>query len=419
VTNENINRRWIIAAAGVVMQLCLGSVYAWSIFKRPLMESHNWAETVTQGAFMIQTAMFAISVAIGGILVDKKGPLFTGLTGAVLFASGLMIAGYANSIGSIPLLYFGYGIVVGMGGGLGYSAPIATLIRWFPDKRGLVTGLAVMGYGFGSFAMGNLGPRAIIDFGITATFLGWGAISAVLVTSSAIFMRNPPQGFMSDRVCNINNVCSHEHSFTFSQAVHTWQYPVIWIILFLNVTAGLGFISQLSPMAQDVIKASMGPDLSPEMVKKAFIESGFILAIAAVFNGVGRLFWSWLSDVSGRRAVFFIILTVEAAGYSLLGHMVSPLMFTIISSVLLGCYGGIFSTLPAFVADQYGTANIGKIYGFIFTACGAAGIAGPYLFARIKEATGGFHIALYIQSVLLVFALILVAVYKKPEIPKS
>ena len=158
---HNVNlekKRWWIAAAAVLMQLCLGSVYAWSIFKNPMMEAHGWSETQTQGAFMIYAVVFALAVAFGGSLVDRKGPRIIGGAGGVLFGTGLLLAGLANTLEHIRLLYFAYGIIAGLGGGLGYITPVTTLIRWFPDRRGLVTGLAVMGYGLGSFVMGNVGP---------------------------------------------------------------------------------------------------------------------------------------------------------------------------------------------------------------------------------------------------------------------
>ena len=164
MSNENLeSKRWIIAIAAIVMQLCLGTVYAWSVFKKPLMMTHGWAETPTQATMMINMAVIGVSAAFGGTLVDKKGPRFVATIGGILFGLGTLLAGFADQVGSLWLLYLGFGIIGGLGNGFGYVTPIATLIRWFPDKRGLVTGLAVMGFGAGAFFMGKIAPAMVID----------------------------------------------------------------------------------------------------------------------------------------------------------------------------------------------------------------------------------------------------------------
>jgi MFS transporter, OFA family, oxalate/formate antiporter len=412
-----MKKRWLIAVAGVIVQLCLGTVYAWSIFKKPMMTAHGWSETTTQAAFMIQSLCFAISVALGGMLIDRKGPRLTGLAGGILFGSGLLLAGYANRIGSAGLLYIAYGMIVGLGGGLGYTVPITTLIKWFPDRRGLVTGLAVMGYGFGSFIMGNLAPRAILDVGLEKTFTAWGLISIVLVPLGIMFIKNPPSDWMAhySHAQGKTLAVADSSSFTFSQALKTWQFWALWLMLFLNVTAGLGFISQLSPIAQDVIRQGLSGNVTEQMLKNIYILSGTIVAIAAIFNGLGRFIWAWFSDWAGRRTVFMIIFLTQALGYAAIGHSTGTLMFTCLACYLLACYGGMFATLPAFTADIFGSASIGRIYGIIFTAVGLAGLSGPYLFARVKMMTGSFQTALYIESLLLVAGLVLIILYRRPH----
>jgi MFS transporter, OFA family, oxalate/formate antiporter len=422
--NEEISslmkKRWIIASAGVIVQLCLGTVYAWSIFKKPMMAAHGWTETTTQAAFMIQSLCFALSVALGGVLIDRKGPRLTGLAGGTLFGSGLLLAGYANALGSSGLLYIAYGIIVGLGGGLGYTVPITTLIKWFPDKRGLVTGLAVMGYGFGSFIMGNLAPRAILDFGLQKTFTTWGALSLILVPLGIMFIKNPPSGWMAQySPAGKAEVIASSSSFTFSHAVKTWQFWALWLMLFLNVTAGLGFISQLSPIAQDVIRQGLGGNVTEKMLKNIYILSGTIVAIAAIFNGLGRFVWAWFSDWAGRRAVFISIFLTQAAGYAVIGHSTGTIMFTCLACYLLACYGGMYATLPAFTADMFGPASIGRIYGVIFTAVGLAGISGPYLFAKVKMMTGSFQAALYIESAILLAGFLLISIFRKPDPKRS
>ena len=187
------SKRWGIAIAAVIMQLSLGTVYAWSVFKKPLMATHGWGETQTQVTFMICIGMIGIAAAFGGALVDKKGPRFVATLGGILFGIGTLLAGLADATGSLVLLYLGFGIIAGLGNGFGYVTPIATLIRWFPDKRGLVTGLAVMGFGFGAFFMGKIAPGMVNSMGVANTFYIWGGIFLILVPGAAQFYKNPPK----------------------------------------------------------------------------------------------------------------------------------------------------------------------------------------------------------------------------------
>jgi len=270
MSNENLeSKRWLIAGAAIVMQLCLGTVYAWSVFKKPLMGTHGWAETPTQLTFMILMLVIGCSAAFGGTLVDKKGPRFVATIGGILFGVGTLIAGLADQMGNLYLLYLGFGIVAALGNGFGYVTPIATLIRWFPDKRGLVTGLAVMGFGAGAFFMGQIAPFMINKFqvlgeggkivssGVATTFYIWGAIFLVLVTGAAQFYKNPPQGWVPAGFTPAKSAVSAADSYQFGQAVKVPQWWMLWAMLCLNVSAGLGLLSQLSPMAQDVLKKSI------------------------------------------------------------------------------------------------------------------------------------------------------------------
>lgn len=407
-------KRWRIAGAAVVMQLCLGSVYAWSIFKIPMMTAHGWTETQTQGAFMIYVFMFAVSVALGGTLVDRLGPRIVGLTGGVLFGTGLILAGYANELQSISLLYLAYGVIAGLGGGFGYVTPITTLIRWFPDKRGLVMGLAVMGYGLGSFILGNIGPRLILWQGIASTFLFWGLFSLVFITVPVLFFRNPPEGWMS-LPQEPGSVHRRTRSYSFREAAATPQLWMLWMILFILVTAGLGLISQLSPMAQDVLISNIVGHMTEEKMQAIAIASGSIVAVAGVFNGVGRLLWAWVSDALGRRQVFAALFLTQSACFLLLAHTSHSVVFAVLVCYLLACYGGGLACMPAFAADVFGNNHIGKIYGVIFSANAVAGILGPYLFARIKQVTQGFALAFTIEAAILGVGFLLALMFRMPQ----
>ncbi len=476
--NENLEtKRWLIAIAAIIIQLCLGTVYAWSVFKGPLMSPatgkwfavtqqtveavekeatkkniviapeklksldtlmndtkyskdelkgkltelnftedettlfigtlKRWSEPSTQTTFMICIGMIGLAAAFGGTLMNMKGPKFVATVGGILFGIGTLVAGFAAQSGSLILLYLGFGLIGGLGNGFGYITPIATLIKWFPDKRGLVTGLAVMGFGMGAFFMGKIAPGMINSMGMAMTFYIWGIIFLVLVIASAQLFKNPPDGWLPEGFTpSAGKGTSAKDSFTFDQAFKTPQWFMLWGMLFLNVSAGLGLLSQLSPMAQELLKKTI-PD-----AKELAVAGGSIVAIASIFNGLGRLFWAWLSDAIGRKNVFIIMFLSQAILYVILPQISSTVLFTIIACYLLACYGGGFATMPAFAADGFGPANIAKIYGIMLTAWGAAGVVGPLVFAHplLKP------IALYVAAGLLVVGLVDALIYKKPAI---
>jgi len=408
MSNENLEgKRWWIAIAAIVMQLCLGTVYAWSVFKKPLMTSHGWSEPGVQATMMIIMAVIGISAAFGGSLVDKKGPRFVATIGGVLFGIGTLLGGLADQIGSIWLLYIGYGVIGGLGNGFGYVTPIATLIRWFPDKRGLVTGLAVMGFGAGAFFMGKIAPAMVNSIGVATTFYIWGVIFLVLVTGAAQVYKNPPQGWLPAGFKPAASSVSAADSFSFDEAVKTPQWWMLWGMLFLNVSAGLGLLSQLSPMAQDLIGKTQGIT-DPKVLAVA---GGSILAYASIFNGLGRLFWASVSDYIGRKNVFIIMFITQALLYIYLPQVAGVILFTVIACYLLACYGGGFATMPAFAADSFGPGYIGKVYGIMLTAWGCAGVFGPLVFS-IPAIKG---IALYVAAGILGLGFLIAISYRPPK----
>ena len=426
MANENLeSKRWLIAIAAVVMQLCLGTVYAWSVFKNPLMKMHGWDGKTVQYTFMILMGIIGLAAAFGGTLVDKKGPKFVATIGGILFGIGTLVAGYADQIGSITLLYIGFGVIAALGNGFGYVTPIATLIRWFPDKRGLVTGLAVMGFGAGAFFMGKIAPvmiksyqqidptGKIIASGVSTTWYIWGVIFLILVTGAAQMFKNPPKGWLPAGFKPAASTVSAADSFTFGEAVKKPQWWMLWSMLCLNVSAGLGLISQQSPLAQDIYKKTMGlaGNLTPEQITVVAVAGGAVVAYAAIFNGLGRLFWAKISDNIGRKMVFLIMFATQAVMYVLVakGYVASYYLFMVVSCYLLACYGGGFATMPAFAADSFGPANIGKVYGFMLTAWSAAGLIGPYVFEAFKPQ------ALFIAAGLLTVGFFITLAYKPPK----
>ena len=403
----NESKRWLIAGAAVIIQLCLGTVYAWSVFKNPLMKMHGWDGKSVQYTFMILMGIIGLAAAFGGTLVDKKGPRFVATIGGILFGIGTLVAGYADQTGSITLLYLGFGVIAALGNGFGYVTPIATLIRWFPDKRGLVTGLAVMGFGAGAFFMGKIAS------GVSTTLYIWGVIFLILVTGSAQMFKNPPAGWLPKGFKPAATTVSAADSFTLGEAVKTPQWWMLWSMLCLNVSAGLGLISQHSPLAQEIYKKTMGltGDLTPEQIAVVAAAGGAVVAYAAIFNGLGRLFWAKLSDNIGRKMVFLIMFATQAVLYVLVakGFVSTYVPFIVASCYLLACYGGGFATMPAFAADSFGPANIGKVYGFMLTAWSTAGLIGPYVFEVFKPQ------ALFIAAGLLTVGFCIALVYKAPK----
>jgi OFA family oxalate/formate antiporter-like MFS transporter len=419
------SKRWIIAGAAVVMQLCLGTVYAWSVFKKPLMATHGWNQTETQLTFMILMGVIGCAAAFGGTLVDKKGPRFVATIGGILFGVGTLLAGFADQVGSLPLLYLGFGVVAALGNGFSYVTPIATLIRWFPDKRGLVTGLAVMGFGGGAFFMGKIAPPMITSFqvfdgaqklvesGVSTTFYIWGAIFLVLVTGAAQFFTNPPKGWLPAGFKPAASSVSAADSYQFGAAVKTPQWWMLWAMLCLNVSAGLGLISQLSPISQDLYKPLLDPSTVGEALIKALaLAGGAVVAYSAIFNGLGRLFWAKISDNIGRKMVFGIMFATQAVLYVLVAAEVinSYYLFMVIACYLLACYGGGFATMPAFAADSFGPGYIGKVYGFMLTAWSVAGIVGPLVFSQLARSQ-----ALYVAAALLSVGFVIAILYRKPQ----
>ena len=379
MANENLmSKRWLIACAGVVIQLLLGTVYAWSVFVKPVMAAHGWSQAEVAVVFMIIIGTIGISAAFGGILVDKKGPKFAATTGVVLYGIGVLLGGVALKVGSIWLLYIGYGIIAGIGNGLAYVVPIATLIRWFPDKRGLITGLAVMGFGLGAFFIGKIVPGLILNIGVANAFFVLGTVYLVGNGLAAMVLRNPPAGWLPDGFTPSASTVSAADSFSWAEAKKTPQWYMIWGMLFLNVSAGMGLLSKLSPMAQDVYRVAQGISDPAQLA----ILGGGVLATASIFNGLGRLFWAAMSDKIGRKNVFLIMFATQAALYFYLPSVTSTLIFTIIACYLLSCLGGGFAVMPAFAADSFGPTYIGKVYGFVLTAWGAAGVLGGLVFAK-------------------------------------
>ncbi|SPE41882.1 Major facilitator superfamily MFS_1 [Candidatus Sulfopaludibacter sp. SbA3] len=373
MTTEN---RWLLAAAGVLMQIAFGAVYAWSVFRIPLSHAYGWTIAEVTAAFEIAIFVVGFAAFAGGLWMKRSGPRPVALAAAVLYGLGTMLTGTARSLG---ILYLTYGVIGGAGLGLGYIVPIATLVKWFPDKRGMITGLAVAGFGAGALVTAPVANSLIASVGVGRTFEILGLAYLVVVFACALVMRNPPEGYApAGYSAAVSQPGRSTVDFTLRQALGTWQWYALWLTLFLNTTAGIAIISQASPMAQEISGVS------------AATAAGMV-GLISIANGSGRFLWAWFSDAVGLRTVFLMMFVLQSAAFLLLSQVHQFALLSLFAFLILLCYGGGFGTMPAFATDYFGAAQIGSIYGLMLTAWGFAAVFGPSLVAEIRQATGHYQ----------------------------
>ena len=395
------SNRWLIAAAGVVMQIALGAVYAWSVFRIPLTKSYGWS--VSQVTLVFELAIFMLGLAsfAGGLWMRRSGPRRVAVAGGLCYGLGVVLAGRAG--GHLALLYLSYGVLGGIGLGLGYIVPVATLIKWFPDKRGMITGIAVAGFGAGALMTAPVAQRLILRVGVSQTFTTLGLIYFIAVAGAAVFMRNPPDDYLPAgwQPPFEERQRQSGKDYLLGEALGTWQWYALWAILFLNTLAGISIISQTSPLAQEVTHVS------------AAAAAGLV-GLVSIANGAGRFLWSWLSDYIGRRLVFQLLFLAQAVVFFLLAHVHSFGGLAVLSFIVLLCYGGGFGTMPAFAADFFGAKNVGSIYGLMLTAWGLAGLLGPALIAHVRQGTGHYTDALNLIAAIMAASLALPLAIRAP-----
>jgi len=400
-TNEN--NRWLIAAAGVVMQIALGAVYAWSVFRIPLTKQYHY--TVSQGTLVFEIAILTLGFAafLGGLWMKKAGPRLVGIVAGVCYGMGTVLAGQFAA--NFVLFCLAYGILGGVGLGLGYIIPVATLIKWFPDKRGMITGIAVAGFGAGALVTAPIAAHLIKSVGIPETFGILGICYFCAVVGAAIFLKNPVEGYSPagwQPAVNHQGQQRAAKDHTFQEALSTWQWYALWGILFLNNTAGISIISQASPMAQEI--SHVTPAVAAGLV-----------GIISITNGSGRFLWAWFSDLIGRRQVFLAMFLLQSVLFFFLSQAENFTLLSVLAAVILLCYGGGFGTMPAFAADYFGASNIGSIYGLMLTAWGFAGVVGPALIAHLREETGHYGEALHIIALIMLVSTLLALVVRPPK----
>jgi OFA family oxalate/formate antiporter-like MFS transporter len=388
------------------MQMALGAVYAWSVFRIPLAKQFHWSISDVTLTFTISIFVLGVAAFFGGLWLNKKGPRVVALTGGFLYGLGVFLASF--SADKLWWLYLSYGVIGGIGLGFGYIVPVAVLVKWFPDKRGLITGIAVGGFGAGALVTAPVATRLIQSVGVLQTFAYLGIAYLVVTMATGSLMKNPPDGWKpegwSPSATQSKQRASKDYSL--GDALKTWQWWALWLLLFLNTSAGISLISQESPMFQEIAKVS------------AIVAAGMV-GIVSIGNAVGRIFWAWTSDALTRRWTFVVMFLVQVGLFWMLPGIASVPVLTAVSFIILMCYGGGFGTMPAFAADYFGSKNVGPIYGLMLTAWGSASAFGPLLIAHLRQASGSYVSGLHIIAGVMAVSVLLPILVSPPKAQKS
>ena len=367
---------------GTFTHLCLGTVYAWSFFQTPITELSGWSNAQVAWAFSLSIFMLGVTAAWGGTKMARFGPRRLAMIGGVLYALGYIVSSFALKTLNLPLLYVGFGIIGGIGLGLTYVTPVATVSRWFTEKQGLATGMVVMGFGFGALVMSKILAPLFLEMtngDLSRSFLYIGLLLLVMLPFFASFLHLP----------KTENTVSEDKS-----AVRVFDYMlakpfiILWLMFLINVIAGMVFISFQSPLLQDLLKAGMpvGTDFSDTALIHSLSAAGAtLIAVSSVFNGLGRFFWGGVSDKIGRIPTFRLLLGLQAIIFVGLIFVGQPIIFSVFVCVVLLCYGGGFGVVPSLVKDAYGSRLMPSLYGAMLTAWGVGGIIGPQIVAFMKD----------------------------------
>ena len=397
----------------VLVHLCIGSVYAWSTFNRPiqlLFATQPWWMNPPYTTFTTALALLGLSAAIGGPWVERHGPRVAARTAALFFGSGLLLGGVGLALRQPLLVFLGMGVVGGIGCGLGYIAPVSTLVRWFPDRRGMATGMAIMGFGGGAFIAGYLNVFLIARVGIASTVMLLGVTYLVIMLVGSLLLRPPPSGWVPEgwtggvRTTAQRAVMIATASVTRDAAIRTPQFLLLWGILFVNVTAGIGILAQASPMMQDLFGRTP-------------LQAAAVVSLISIFNASGRFVWASASDYLGRRNTYTLFFVLQFLLFLAVPRLAAQGQWTLFQLSLFAIftmYGGGFATIPAFLADIFGPLNVGAIHGAVLTAWSAAAIVGPVIItelstrAKLALPAGGSRVHIYDAPLQLLAALLAV-----------
>ena len=351
-----------------------------------MIEQFGWSTSQVQLTFSIAILFLGLSAAFLGHFVEKYGPRASGILAAVFFGTGVIGSGFAVGASSLPMLYIFYGVIGGIGLGLGYIAPVSTLVKWFPDRRGLATGLAIMGFGFAAAISSPIMEVLITSVGLKQTFFILGAAYFLIMILSSLYLEKPAEGWSpagfeekikSGKVEQKNDLAQ----LTANESVKTKRFYYLWLMLFINVTCGIAILSAAKPLAIDSIGMTT-------------VQAAALVGVLGIFNGAGRLGWASISDYIGRPNTYTAFFVIQLCLFALLPFTTNAIFFQIMLAVIYTCYGGGFASIPAYIADIFGTKQLGAIHGYILTAWSAAGLAGPMFAAWMKDTTGSYESSL-------------------------
>ncbi|HQO46400.1 MAG TPA: OFA family MFS transporter, partial [Rectinema sp.] len=376
--------RWDMVFAGAMLMLCFGTVYAWSYFQVPLMQTFGWNNAQVSLVFSLAIFFLGMAAAVGGVILPNAGPRKIAIIGSALFSLGYLLAALALSLKSLALLYIGYSIIGGTGLGLGYVTPVATVSKWFPEKKGLATGMVIMGFGFGALFMSKIIAPIFLRLyagNLVNSFLTFAFLFAAITIPASLAMKDPPENMLGQQK---QSKAKTDISTALKQAskdIFSKRFLVVWMILFCNISAGISIIGFQSPMFQELIL-----NRKPSSTAEALASMGAtLIAVTSIFNGVGRLLWGAFSDKFGRMKAYRFLLGSEMLIFLLLIFTRSPWVFAICACWILFCYGGGFGMMPATISELFGPQKMTIMYGAVLTAWSLGGVIGPQITAYIKD----------------------------------
>lgn len=397
--NPALKNRWLIALSAIGIHLSIGAAYAYSVYTIPLTETMGWTVSSVTLAFTFMMVLGGGAAALFGKFVERSGPRKSAMLAAVLFGLGQAGSGLSVAMDSLPLFLLTYGILSGLGLGIGYIAPVSTLVKWFPDHRGLATGMAVLGFGTGALITAPVAAYLMESLSIPVTFYILGFSYFLLMTLAALYIAPPPKGWlpqgMKDAVkAGTRKIKIDLTQSTGKEAVNSRHFWMLWTMMLINTSAGIMMISVASPMAQQVVGLSAGA-------------AAAMVGIMGIFNGAGRIGWAAASDYISRPVVFICFFIIQLVTFLTLPIITSVIIFQILIFLVVSCYGGGFSNLPAFIADLFGTKELGAIHGYLLTTWSLGGLIGPTLVSQIYTRTGSYIPVFYVFAVLIAIAFII------------
>lgn len=402
MSTSKLKNRWLIALSAIGIHISIGSVYAYSVMTNPVKDIFDVDGSTIKWAFKLAILFLGFSAAFLGPWVEKVGPKKSGITAGIFYGTGILGSGLAVYLESLPLFYICYGVIGGIGLGLGYITPVSTLVKWFPDKRGLATGMAIMGFGFSALVFGPVMQFLFEAVGIASAFYVLGAIYMILILASAAYIERPPEGYAPAGFIpgESKSIRADISNITSKEALHSRRFYYIWIMMFINITCGIAIIAAASPMMQE--KLGYTP-----------MQAATAVGLIGVFNGLGRFLWSGLSDYLGRANTYVIFFGFQILAFYFLPQITVEIMFLTLLFTVITMYGGGFATLPAFLGDLFGTKQLGAIHGLVLASWAIAGVVGPTIYDVVKNSTGSLDITLRVFSGLFLIALVVSLLMKR------